>query len=56
MRCDSHAFLEAGGATAFRLTLRVGGRTGRFVLRMSPAGGRAAIDHGLETCHLGRDG
>ncbi|UNX56577.1 hypothetical protein MF406_18180 (plasmid) [Georgenia sp. TF02-10] len=56
VRCDSHAFLEAGGATAFRLTLRVGGRTGQFVLRMSPTGGRAAIDYGLRACHLGRDG
>ncbi|NYG54098.1 hypothetical protein [Nocardioides perillae] len=56
-RCDSHAFLEAGGATAFRLDVRLDepGREPLFaelVVRMPPAGARAALDFALEACGL----
>lgn len=51
-RCDSHAFFEAGGATAFRLRLRLDGEVGEFVLRMSPTGARAAIAYAIGACGL----
>lgn len=51
-RCDSHAFFEAGGATAFRLQLRLDGEEGEFVLRMSPTGAEAAFDYALASCGL----
>lgn len=51
-RCDSHAFFEAGGATAFRLHLSLDGRAGELVLRMSPPGARAAIAYAINTCGL----
>ncbi|WP_121258861.1 hypothetical protein [Nocardioides ferulae] len=51
-RCDAHAFLEAGGATAFRLRLRVGGQPGQLLLRMPPDGADAAIAFAQEACGL----
>jgi hypothetical protein len=51
-RCDSHAFFEAGGATAFRLRLRLDGEVGEFVLRMSPTGAEAAIAYAIDACGL----
>lgn len=51
-RCDSHAFFEAGGATAFRLRLRLDGDEGEFVLRMSPAGAEGAIAYAIGACGL----
>lgn len=51
-RCDSHAFFEAGGATAFRLRLRLDGEVGEFVLRMSPTGAEAAIAYAINACDL----
>lgn len=51
-RCDSHAFFEAGGATAFRLQLRLDGEEGELVLRMSPTGAEAAFDFALAACGL----
>lgn len=51
-RCDSHAFFESGGATAFRLRLRVDGHVGEFVLRMSPVGAEAAFAYALGACGL----
>ncbi len=51
-RCDSHAFFEAGGATAFRLRLRLDGELGELVLRMSPQGAEAAIGYAIEACDL----
>lgn len=52
-RCDSHAFFESGGATAFRLRLRLDGEVGEIVLRMSPEGARAAIAYAIAACDLG---
>jgi hypothetical protein len=51
-RCDSHAFFESGGATAFRLQLRLDGEVGEFVLRMSPTGAEAAIAYAIDACDL----
>lgn len=51
-RCDSHAFFEAGGATAFRLRLRLDGEVGELVLRMSPTGAEAAIAYAIGACGL----
>lgn len=52
-RCDQHAFIESGGATAFRVHVRVEGRRGEVVVRMSPEGAKAAIAFALEACGLG---
>lgn len=51
-RCDSHAFFEAGGATAFRLGLRLDGQEGEYVLRMSSTGAEAAIAYAIDACGL----
>lgn len=51
-RCDAHAFAESGGATAFRIHLRLNGKPGQIVLRMTPAGARNAIDFALAACGL----
>lgn len=51
-RCDPHAFAESGGATAFRIHVRVGSESGSFVLRMSDEGARHALAFALETCGL----
>lgn len=51
-RCDPHAFMESGGATAFRVKLRLDGRPGELILRMSPAGAAAAIGYAAEACGL----
>lgn len=52
-RCDVHAFLESGGATALRLRVRLDGQEGDLVLRMGPAGAAAAIDFAARSCGLG---
>jgi hypothetical protein len=53
-RCDEHGFMEAGGATAFRVKLRLerGGvpQAGELILRMSPDGASAAIGFVRESC------
>lgn len=51
-RCDSHVFLESGGATAFRVKLHLNGEPGELVVRMSPAGATAAIDFAIESCGI----
>ncbi|WP_157551134.1 hypothetical protein [Nocardioides jensenii] len=51
-RCDSHAFQESGGATAFRLHLRVGGHRGEVILRMSPRVAEQTITWALTSCGL----
>jgi hypothetical protein len=51
-RCDDHVFLEAAGATAFLVGLRLDGRPGRLVLRMDPAGAAAAISFARASCGL----
>ena len=51
-RCDSHAFFEAGGATAFRLRLRLDGEESEYVLRMSQTGAQAAIAYAIDACGL----
>ena len=52
-RCDDHVFLESGGATAFRVRLRLDGEPGELVVRMSPTGASAAIGFARDSCGLG---
>ena len=52
-RCDDHAFMESGGATAFRVNLRLDGRPGELVVRMPPAGASAALGFARDSCGLG---
>ena len=51
-RCDDHVFMESAGATAFLVSLRLDGRPGSLVVRMSPAGASAAIAFARESCGL----
>jgi hypothetical protein len=51
-RCDGHAFLEAGSATAFIVHLRLGGRSGDLVIRMSDEGAANAIRFARDSCGL----
>jgi hypothetical protein len=51
-RCDDHAFLEAGGATAFIVHLRLGRESGDLVIRMSDEGARNAIRFARDSCGL----
>jgi hypothetical protein len=51
-RCDDHAFLEAGGATAFIVHLRLGARSGDLLLRMSDDGAANAIRFARDSCGL----
>ena len=51
-RCDDHAFLEAGGATAFIVHLVVGGTSGDVILRMSNEGAANAIRFARDSCGL----
>ena len=51
-RCDDHVFMEAAGATAFLVGLRLDGRPGELVVRMSPAGTSAAISFARSACGL----
>jgi hypothetical protein len=51
-RCDDHAFLEAGGATAFIVHLRLGDRSGDLLLRMSDEGAAKAIRFARDSCGL----
>jgi len=51
-RCDVHAFLEAGGATAFIVHLRLGDESGDLVLRMSQEGAANAIRFARDSCGL----
>jgi hypothetical protein len=52
-RCDDHVFMESGGATAFRVALRLDGEPGELVVRMSSAGASAAIGFARDSCGLG---
>jgi hypothetical protein len=49
-RCDDHAFLESGGATAFKIGLHLDGRPGQITLRMSVPGAKNAIDFAKASC------
>lgn len=53
-RCDEHAFLESGGATAFRVRLHldIDGRDheGELIVRMAPAGASNAIGFARDSC------
>ncbi|WP_435748150.1 hypothetical protein [Nocardioides sp. SYSU DS0663] len=56
-RCDAHAFLESGGATAFRVRVRVDPageepEDGELVVRMAPRGAAAAIAFAVASCGL----
>lgn len=52
-RCDSHAFLEGGGATAFRVEYTLDGLPGDILLRMSPRGMGNALGYARDSCGLG---
>ena len=52
IRCDDHAFLEAGGATAFIVHLRLSARSGDLLLRMSDEGAGNAIRFARDSCGL----
>ncbi|MBZ5740158.1 hypothetical protein [Nocardioides mangrovi] len=49
-RCDDHAFLESGGATAFKIGLHIDGKPGQITLRMSIPGAAHAIDFAKDSC------
>lgn len=49
-RCDDHAFLEAGGGTAFKIGLHLDGQPGQITLRMSIPGAKNAIDFARGSC------
>jgi hypothetical protein len=49
-RCDDHAFMESGGATAFRIGLHLDGKPGQITLRMSIPGAKNAIDFARASC------
>jgi hypothetical protein len=51
-RCDAHAFLEAGGATAFIVHVHLSERSGTLVLRMSEEGAANAIRFARDSCGL----
>lgn len=51
-RCDDHVFMESAGATAFLVSLRLDGRPGSLVVRMSAAGAAAAIAFARDSCGL----
>jgi hypothetical protein len=51
-RCDDHAFLEAGGATAFIVHLRLGDESGDLIVRMSREGAANAIRFARDSCGL----
>ena len=49
-RCDDHAFMESGGATAFKIGLHLDGEPGQITLRMSVPGAKNAIDFAKASC------
>lgn len=49
-RCDAHAFAESGGATAFKINLRLGGEPGQITLRMSTRGAANALHYAKRSC------
>lgn len=51
-RCDAHAFAESGGATAFKVGLRLGGEPGQITLRMTPEGAANAIAFARASCGM----
>ena len=51
-RCDVHAFLEGGGATAFRVAFTIDGAPGEVLLRMSPKGMGNALGYARDSCGL----
>ena len=49
-RCDDHAFMESGGATAFAINLTLGGEPGTIILRMSIPGAANALAFAKTYC------
>jgi hypothetical protein len=49
-RCDGHVFGESAGATAFLVTVRLGGELRELLVRMSPEVAAAALDFAVEAC------
>jgi hypothetical protein len=52
-RCDGHAFLEGGGATAFRVAFTLDGKPGEILIRMRPEGMNNALGFARRSCGLG---
>ncbi|CAN5186372.1 hypothetical protein BH09ACT12_BH09ACT12_01400 [soil metagenome] len=52
-RCDDHAFMEGGNATAFRVRFTLDGAAGEILLRMTPRGSSAALHYAQDSCGLG---
>jgi hypothetical protein len=52
-RCDGHAFLEGGNATAFRVSFTLDEKPGEILLRMSPKGMGNALGFARASCGLG---
>lgn len=51
-RCDDHAFMEGGGATAFRVAFHLDGEPGEVLVRMDPRGAARALRFAREACGL----
>ncbi|GAW52046.1 MULTISPECIES: hypothetical protein [unclassified Nocardioides] len=49
-RCDDHAFLESGGATAFKVGVHLDGKPGQITLRMSIPGAADALTFARGSC------
>ncbi|GAA4375785.1 hypothetical protein [Nocardioides caricicola] len=49
-RCDDHAFMESGGATAFAINLTLDGEPGTIILRMSVPGAANALRFAKTYC------
>ncbi|WP_110180731.1 hypothetical protein [Nocardioides solisilvae] len=49
-RCDGHAVAESGGATAFRVRMRLDGRRGELLVRMTPRGAARALRFAAAAC------
>lgn len=49
-RCDDHAFMESGGATAFAINLTLDGEPGTIILRMSTPGAANALRFAKSYC------
>lgn len=49
-RCDDHAFMESGGATAFAINLTLDGKPGTIILRMSVPGAANALRFAKTYC------
>jgi hypothetical protein len=49
-RCDAHAFGESGSFNAFAFNVRVDGKPGQFILRLSETGSANAVKYAKASC------